>query len=108
VIGLLAAILPRNPTTLIAFEEPENGIHPVRLKLISEVLKNAQRYDKQIIITTHSPILPEFFDFDDLFVSSKDQGETTIQPFSGYGPIFKSVDIDRALEDRILRGDFNG
>jgi predicted ATPase len=108
VIGLLAAIHPRNPTTLIAFEEPENGIHPVRLKLISEVLKNAQRDGKQIIITTHSPILPEYFSNDDLFVSSKDQGETVINPFSSYGVLFRTQDIDRALEERILRGDFNG
>jgi predicted ATPase len=108
VIGLLAAVHPRNPTTLIAFEEPENGIHPVRLKLISEVLKNAQRYGKQIIITTHSPILPEYFKDEDLFVSIKEFGETAIKPFCSLPGMFRSGEISHALEDRILRGDLNG
>lgn len=108
VIGLLAAVQPRNPTTLIAFEEPENGLHPVRLKLVSNILKNALKFDKQIIITTHSPILSEYFSNEDLFVSSKEAGETTIKPFSSFGPVFKTQDINRSLEDRILRGDFNG
>lgn len=109
VIGLLAAVHPRNPAALIAFEEPENGIHPVRLRLVCEILKNAsQQYEKQIIVTTHSPILPEYFDDKDLFVCRKDDRQTTIEPFSNLGPLFKRQTIEHALEDRILRGDFGG
>jgi len=109
VIGLLAAIHPRNPAALIAFEEPENGIHPVRLRLVGEIFKNAsQQYGKQIIVTTHSPILPEYFDDKDLFVCRKDNRQTTIEAFSNLGPLFKRQTIEHALEDRILRGDFGG
>jgi len=108
-IGLLAAIHPKNPATLVAFEEPENGVHPVRLKIISDALKNAvQEYGKQIIVTTHSPILPEYFDDRSLFVCSKEKNETIIKPFSTLGPVFRRKDIEHALEDRILRGDFGG
>ena len=110
-LGLLAAIHPKNPATVVAFEEPENGVHPVRLKIISDALKNAvQEYGKQIIVTTHSPILPEYFDYNDLFVCSKEKNQTVISPFSnyGYGPLFRRRDIEHALEDRILRGDFGG
>lgn len=109
VIGLLAAIYPKNPATLIAFEEPENGIHPIRLKLIGEILRNAARqHGKQIIITTHSPVLPEYFDEKDLFVCLKDNKQTIIKSFESFGPLFKKQDIEHALEDRILRGDFGG
>lgn len=109
VIGLLSAIHPRNPATLVAFEEPENGIHPVRLRLVGEILKNAsQQYGKQIIVTTHSPILPEYFDDKDLFVSRKDKKQTTIDTFSNLGPLFKRQAVEHALQDRILRGDFGG
>jgi len=108
-IGLLAAIHPRNPAALVAFEEPENGIHPVRLRMISEILKNAvEQYGKQIILTTHSPIIPEYFEDKHLFVCSKDQKQTTITPFSSLGPLFRTQNIEHALEDRILRGDFGG
>jgi len=106
-IGLLVAIHPKNPATVVAFEEPENGVHPVRLKIISDALKNAvHEYGKQIIVTTHSPILPEYFDDKDLFVCSKDKKQTTIKPFSTYGPLYRRQYIEHALEDRILRGDF--
>ncbi len=111
-IGLLAAIHPKNPATVVAFEEPENGVHPVRLKIISDALMNAvQEYGKQIIVTTHSPILPECFSDKDLFVCGKEKNQTVIRPFVSYGPLFRRLrgqDIEHALEDRILRGDFGG
>jgi predicted ATPase len=109
VIGLLSAIHPRNPATMVAFEEPENGVHPARIKIISDILKNASNiYEKQIIITTHSPILPEYFDDENLFVCSKEKHQTSIKPFSTLGPLYRQKDIDHNLEDRIIRGDFGG
>ncbi|MGE5343631.1 MAG: AAA family ATPase [Candidatus Omnitrophota bacterium] len=109
IIGLLCSIHPRNPATTIAFEEPENGVHPVRIKTISELLKNAsQNYGKQIIITTHSPILAQCFDSADLFICQRDDGQTSIYPFPHSGSIFKPEIIDEELEDKILRGDFGG
>lgn len=108
-IGLLCAIHPQNPATMVAFEEPENGVHPVRLRIISDALKNAaQSYGKQIILTTHSPILPEYFENGDLFICRKEGRQTTIQPFSSCGVLYRRKDIEHALEDRILRGDFGG
>jgi predicted ATPase len=108
-IGLLAAVHPKNPATIVAFEEPENGVHPVRLRMISDVLKNAvQSHGKQIIATTHSPILPEYFKDEDLFVCSKEGRQTNIRPFSSVGPLYRRGDIEHGLEDRIVRGDFGG
>jgi predicted ATPase len=108
VIGLLCSIHPRNPATTIAFEEPENGVHPVRMEIISRLLKNAsQNYGKQIIITTHSPILAQCFSEDELFVCKKENNQTSIKALS-YGGLYKKQEIDEGLADRILRGDFGG
>lgn len=42
---------------LIAFEEPENGVHPRRLELIAEMLTSlALQQGRQVIVTTHSPL----------------------------------------------------
>ncbi len=42
---------------LIAFEEPENGVHPRRLELIAELLTSlAVQLDHQVIVTTHSAL----------------------------------------------------
>jgi hypothetical protein len=48
-LGLLAALHPASPTTLIGYEEPENGVHPARLKLVADLFKNAwETYGKQM------------------------------------------------------------
>jgi len=107
-VGLLAAVHPANQATLVAFEEPENGVHPVRLKIISDILKNASEGGKQIIVATHSPILPTYFDDRNLFVCRKQDDSTTIRPFRSLGPLFRGGEIQRALGDRILRGELGG
>lgn len=41
--------------SLVAFEEPENGVHPQRLELIAKLLVSlATQQDRQVIVTTHS------------------------------------------------------
>ncbi len=49
---------------LICFEEPENGIHPFRMKSIVSLLKDLsvnfsdeESYPRQVIVNTHSPII---------------------------------------------------
>ncbi len=49
---------------LLCFEEPENGIHPQRIKLMTELLYNLsadfENHDmplRQVIVNTHSPLL---------------------------------------------------
>jgi predicted ATPase len=43
--------------SLLAFEEPENGVHPRRLELIAELLLSlALEQDRQVVVTTHSPL----------------------------------------------------
>ena len=106
-LGFLATLHAANQATLVAFEEPENGVHPVRLKIISDILKNAAHYGKQIIVTTHSSVLPTYFTDANLFTCRREGELTTIKPFS-LGPLFKQQEIGRAFEDRILRGDYGG
>lgn len=43
--------------SLLAFEEPENGVHPRRLDLIARLLTSlASDGGRQVIVTTHSPL----------------------------------------------------
>ncbi len=107
ILGLLAAFHPASPTTVIGYEEPENGVHPTRLKLIADLFKNTQEmYDKQIIVNTHSPIFPSYFENRFLFVCRKEGANTQIVPFKSAGPLFRREDISKSLEERILRGDY--
>jgi predicted ATPase len=51
-------------TGLLCFEEPENGIHPFRIKAMTELLKDlsvdfneVETPLRQVIVNTHSPVL---------------------------------------------------
>lgn len=115
ILGLLSLVSAKAPPALLGFEEPENGIHPRRIRMIADLLKNmAATGDTQLIVTTHSPILPDMVSDENLFVCHKMQGHTAIDPFSTWGPLGRSSDIDKALDaeettvsERILRGDFD-
>ena len=109
ILGLLAALHPASPTTVVGYEEPENGVHPTRLKLVADLFMNTQEiYHKQIIVNTHSSIFPTYFGDCFLFVCKKEGANTHIVPFRSAGPLFRTKDISKALEERILRGDYGG
>lgn len=113
-LGLLALGGVKEPTTLIGFEEPENGIHPRRIQLIADYLKTrALGGESQIIVTTHSPVLPDLIPERSLYACRKVDGKTQIQPLQS-GPLFKTDDVRDTLDaestpmsTRILRGDFD-
>ncbi|PWT85488.1 MAG: recombinase RecF [Proteobacteria bacterium] len=117
-LGLLAVASAKEPSSLIAFEEPENGIHPRRIRLLAEFLKTRTRMGStQFIVTTHSPLLPDLLPTEALYVCRRQQGSSVIQKLADVGPLFRHDAIERALDDReegvpvserVLRGDFDG
>ena len=108
--------------SLLAFEEPENGVHPRRLDLIARLLISlASDGGRQVIVTTHSPLFCDAV----LKHASSLQGDvglfnvrrvgqaTSIDPFDPTGPLFKDSEIAAALtsnaedglfENLLLRG----
>jgi len=116
ILGLLALGGAKEPPALLGFEEPENGIHPRRMPMVSDLLKTrAATGETQIIVTTHSPTLPDLVPDQDLYVCRREKGRTFIDSFSAWGPLGKRSAIDSALEigeatlpsERIMRGDFD-
>lgn len=119
ILGLLALGSSKEPVSLVGFEEPENGVHPRRVRIIAELLKTlASVADSQLIVTTHSPTLLDLMSDESLYVCSRRNGTTEIKPFSVWGPLARKAGIDEALDElpmaemlpvskRILRGDFD-
>ncbi len=116
VLGLLALVGAKEPSALLGFEEPENGIHPRRIRMIADILKNRTLSgDTQLIVTTHSPILPDMIGDHSLFVCRRETERTIIEPFITWGLLGRKTDIDKALNkeeeplvsERIIRGDFD-
>jgi predicted ATPase len=106
VLGLLAALHPAAAATVIGYEEPENGVHPNRLKRVADLVKNTHKiHRKQVIVNTHSPIFPTYFDDQALFVCRKEGSTTHLLPFKATGPLFKQEAIARALDETVMAAD---
>ena len=103
--------------SLLAFEEPENGVHPRRIELIAQLLLSIARDQKrQVIVTTHSPLFCDSV----LRASRSKPGEiallnvrrgkkgTEVFPFDVTGTLFKESEIAKALaaegEDTLFEG----
>lgn len=116
ILALLGIANPVEPTAVVGYEEPENGVHPRRLKIIADLFQNAaRRGDTQFLINSHSLLFPDFFDASQIIVCEKTGYATSFRPFESFGPLFKQRDIEEALEEtrtsfgeRMIRGDYGG
>ena len=114
-LGLLALGGARERPTLIGFEEPENGVHPRRIRLIAEYLQTVAASGTQLIVTTHSPLLADLIPEDSLLACRKERGRTVMQPLA-HGGLSKTGEIEAGIDaeeagptagTRILHGDFD-
>lgn len=93
--------------SLVAFEEPENGVHPRRIDLIAKLLHSlATGQERQVIVTTHSPRfcdavleLTRGQEDDAGFFTVQRVGEaTSIKRFSLSGLLFDRQAIEQQLD----------
>ena len=101
---------------LLAFEEPESGVHPTRIEVIANLLLAMARRGRQVVVTTHSPVFASAMlrrsraGTDGLVrlysVSRRDDG-TTARPFAPPEGLFEDQEIRAALsepdEDALLQ-----
>jgi predicted ATPase len=97
------------PGELIAFEEPENGVHPRRIDVIADLLASiAGRGKSQVVVTTHSPTLiaamirrsHEQPGRIRLFQCSQQGRATAVRPLGAVSPLF--------ADDPAIRGTLVG
>ena len=116
-LGLLALSGVEEIPALVGLEEPENGVHPRRIELIAELLRTKEFLkESQYIVTSHSPILPDWLDSASILVVRRTQGRTCITPLAPWHPLWTNKGQDNAgineqepvsTLERILRGDFD-
>ena len=92
--------------SLIAFEEPETGVHPRRIEVIAGILhRMAQNQQRQVVITTHSTRLIKALaalreDREVAFLRSSQDGlHTVVRPFTPeeFSPLFLDLTSRQAL-----------
>jgi predicted ATPase len=128
---LALACVATNPWggSLVAFEEPENGVHPRRIELIADMLvamATQSPQTRQVVITTHSPIFcgavlkytRQRTDQIALYNVTRDGNATRLTRFRPTGPLFLDKEIREGLsatsddaavfEGIVLRGLLDG
>ncbi len=71
---------------ILLIEEPENGLHPSRLKMVIDILRKISTGEigykpRQVILTTHSPLLLNFVQPEEIRIFRRDEkGATQVTP----------------------------
>lgn len=77
-VGLLAALF--DPTVdVTVIEEPENSLHPWAIRQFVEACRVASK-TKQVILTTHSPVLLNHISPPEVWIVHRPEAETHIDP----------------------------
>ena len=75
---LLAILYNPDRGSLICIDEPEIGLHPDMINTIAQAMKHAAKEGTQLIVATHSPLLLNQFDLEDILVFEKNKENETI------------------------------
>ncbi|MEA9393406.1 AAA family ATPase [Acerihabitans sp. TG2] len=62
---------------IMFFDEPELGLHPHAITLVSEMMKRASQ-NRQIFIATQSPYMVDCFELENIIVANAEDGATTL------------------------------
>lgn len=95
--AFLALVYGATPDVLL-IEEPENGLHPKRLKEVIQLFRDIStgkvgNRPRQVIVTTHNPILlNEVLPEEVRIVTRTLEGGTTVTPFESLPDIRKHLD----------------
>lgn len=64
--------------SILVFDEPETSLHPFAISVLAEAIKQAaEKWNKQILIATHSPVLISQFDLKDIVAAELDEDNST-------------------------------
>ncbi len=96
VLAYMTILYLPQPPRLLLIEEPENGIHPQRLRNIIEVLRNLvqeQSYT-QVVLTTHSPYGLDLFKPEEVTLCTKlETGEIKTTRMSDSPVVLQQLDV---------------
>jgi len=94
-LALFLAIESHDGHGLLIIEEPENSIHPWVLREVLDACRSIAK-TRQIMLTSHSPILIDMLKPSEIIIASRINGETQL---------VKATDIDEALDGLWARGE---
>lgn len=74
---------PQEWNCILLMDEPDLSLHPWALAVFGEACRHAaEEWNRQILLTTHSPVLMSQFEPQDILVVELQEGKTTLQRLS--------------------------
>jgi predicted ATPase len=95
-LAYLALFHLPQPPRLLLIEEPENGVHPARLRDIVDLLRalTADHPDTQALLTTHSPYLVDLFAPEEVTLCHRDpDGAVATRRLAESEPVLRQADL---------------
>ncbi|MCP4151446.1 MAG: AAA family ATPase [bacterium] len=89
-ICLTTALLQPEPPATMIIDEPELGLHPYAIEILAEMVE-AVSNKTQIIVSTQSPALVDYFEPENIIVTSRKQGASVFKRL-------KAKELDQWLE----------
>ncbi len=77
-ICLTTALLQPDPPSTIIIDEPELGLHPYAIEILAELIEAAAQRT-QLIISTQSPALIDYFEPENIVVVNRDKGASVFK-----------------------------
>ncbi len=68
---------PHHDIGLLYLDEPETGLHPDMINSVAKILRTRKKPFQQVIIATHSPLLLNHFDLDEILIFEKSKENQT-------------------------------
>jgi len=93
-ICLATALLQPSPPSMIVIDEPELGLHPEAIGILSELIQDAAKRT-QVLIATQSPLILDQFALEDIVVVNRKDGQSTFDRLQRY-------EFDQWLDDYSL------
>ncbi|HBO44952.1 MAG TPA: recombinase RecF [Planctomycetaceae bacterium] len=77
-ICLATALLQPEPPATIVIDEPELGLHPYAISMLADLIRSAAERT-QVIVSTQSPTLLDYFEPEDIVVVTRKQGRSEFE-----------------------------
>ena len=109
-LAILAVLFGENPASFNFFEEIDNGIHPVRLHLLTDLIeRQTAKHGIQVLTTTHAPTLltvmnDNTFENTSVVCRLEDTSDAIIRPVAELPDAGKLRKSGRGLGDLLTEG----
>lgn len=104
-ICLTTALIQPTPPATIVIDEPELGLHPFAISVLADLIRSASKRT-QVIISTQSPTLLDYFEPKDVVVVNRVEGRSTLERLdeAGLKQWLDEYSVGELWQKNVVRG----